>query len=94
MGKEVSDMVAANYDREGASEGHKGLMLLFGPIVGLAYVVALPFIGIGMIASLVVGRVFEAAERLFGSVVHFGWRPDEAYLAGKKKKAQGKRAKK
>jgi len=86
-------MVTANYDREGEIGSYRGLMLLLGPVMGLAYVVALPFIGIGTIASMMVGRAFEGVERLFGSVVHFGWRPDEAYLAGKKK-GEGKRKKK
>ncbi len=58
------------------------VMLLASPIIGLVYVVFLPFIGIATLAAV-------AGREVLGSVavktISFGWRPVEAYLAGKKK---------
>jgi hypothetical protein len=62
-----------------------GIMLLAGPVIGLFYVVCLPFIGIATIASLATGKVVSVALSLIGKSLSFGWRPREAYLAGKKK---------
>jgi hypothetical protein len=62
-----------------------GIMLLAGPVIGLFYVVCLPFIGIATIASLATGKVASVVLSLIGKSLSFGWRPREAYLAGKKK---------
>lgn len=60
--------------------------LLLGPILGLAYVIALPFITIATIVSLLGREIVGAALGVVRNIVSFGWRPSEAYLAGKKKK--------
>jgi hypothetical protein len=59
-------------------------VLVAGPVLGLAYAVFLPFIGIAMLLSL-------AARKLFGGLLQsayrgaaFSWKPSEAYLVGKK----------
>ncbi|OGW33103.1 MAG: hypothetical protein A2X58_13320 [Nitrospirae bacterium GWC2_56_14] len=62
-----------------------GVMLLAGPIIGLVYVLCLPFIGIATIASLAAGKVVSGLFSLIGKSLSFGWRPREAYLSGKKK---------
>ncbi len=62
-----------------------GVMLLIGPVVGLVYVLLLPFIGIGTVAMIAVRKAAGAALNLIGKSLSFGWRPKEAYLAGKKK---------
>jgi len=71
-------------------EGHKEekgiVMLLLGPIIGLVYVIGLPFIGIAMVVAFLGKKVFDGAVDLLRNVVSFGWRPSEAYLSGKKKK--------
>lgn len=61
------------------------IMLLAGPVIGLVYVICLPFIGIATIASLATGKVVSAAVSLIGKSLSFGWRPREAYFSGKKK---------
>jgi hypothetical protein len=58
------------------------VMLLASPIIGLVYVVFLPFIGIATLAA-VAGR--GVLGSVAGKTISFGWRPVEAYLAGKKK---------
>ncbi len=66
-------------------------ILLLGPIFGLAYAVSMPFIGIAMVAKVVGQKVFEVFNNIARFVVNsasFGWRPDEAYLEGKRKKAK------
>jgi hypothetical protein len=67
------------------SKGGPGLSLLLGPFVGLAYVIALPFIAIATIASLIGKKLIRGIVDLMGHLVSFGWRPTEAHLAGKKK---------
>jgi len=61
------------------------MMLLAGPVIGLFYVLTLPFIGIATIATLATGTVVSGALSLLGKSLSFGWRPREAYLSGKKK---------
>jgi len=63
-----------------------GTILLLGPIVGLAYVVFLPIIGIGTAISLIVQRTLGGIFNLGKHMISFGWRPTEAYLGGKNKK--------
>jgi hypothetical protein len=67
------------------------VMLLAGPIIGLFYVIALPFIGIATIATLAAGKVANGFLGLIGSSLSFGWRPKEAYLSGKKKNKKEKK---
>jgi hypothetical protein len=63
-----------------------GVMLLSGPVIGLLYTILMPFIGIATVATLaglkILGSVYQVAEKS----VSFGWRPNNAYLSGKKKK--------
>jgi hypothetical protein len=63
-----------------------GLVLLSGPILGLAYVVFLPIMGIVTALSLLVQKMLEGVFSLGKHIVSFGWRPSEAYLGGKNKK--------
>jgi hypothetical protein len=63
-----------------------GAILFVGPIIGLAYVVFLPIIGIGTALSLIVQKTLGGLFSLGKHIVSFGWRPAEAYLGGKKKK--------
>ncbi len=63
-----------------------GIMLLAGPIIGLLYVVLLPFIGIATVTAVAAQKVVGGAFNLIGKSLSFGWRPRTAYLAGKKKK--------
>ena len=62
-----------------------GAMLLVGPVLGLLYVVLLPFIGITTISTLLIKRIVGGTVSVLGKSLSFGWRPKEAYLAGKKK---------
>jgi hypothetical protein len=63
-----------------------GVMLLAGPIIGLLYVVLLPFIGIVTVTAVAARKVVSGALNLIGKSLSFGWRPRTAYLTGKKKK--------
>ncbi len=62
-----------------------GLTLILGPIVGLAYVIFLPFIGLALITVLGLRRLGGGLLSLVRTVAAFGWRPMEAYLSGRKK---------
>lgn len=62
-----------------------GMMLLAGPIIGLLYVISLPFIGIATFLGVLTGKVVNGMLSLIGKSLSFGWRPKEAYLSGKKK---------
>jgi hypothetical protein len=52
------------------------------PFIGLAYIVALPF----GFAYAVAKAVVEGVVELVGREAVFGWRPMEAYLAGRKRR--------
>lgn len=62
-----------------------GVMLLAGPVIGLFYVIAMPFMAVGTIVITIGGKLLSSLFNLLGSLVSFGWRPSEAHLAGKKK---------
>ncbi|MBI4690997.1 MAG: hypothetical protein HY754_12160 [Nitrospirae bacterium] len=51
------------------------------PFIGLAYIVALPFVFMFTLGTTVINGILGLA----GREASFGWRPTEAYLAGKKK---------
>lgn len=55
--------------------------VIAAPFIGLAYVVALPF----WFAYALVSAIVNGMISLVGKEAVFGWRPTEAYLAGKKK---------
>jgi hypothetical protein len=81
-------MVAHNEDD---SMGKRAVLLLVAPFVGLVYVIALPFVFIATVAALVGRKLAEGIFNLLGNLVSFSWRPDEAYLGGKKKKKDRKK---
>ncbi len=63
-----------------------GVMLLSGPVIGLFYAIAMPFLGIATVAALGVRSVLGVIYHAAAKSVSFGWRPRNAYLSGKKKK--------
>jgi len=62
-----------------------GIVLLAGPLLGLFYVIALPFMAVGTIVTLLGKKIVAGLFNLLGNLVSFGWRPSEAHLTGKKK---------
>ena len=76
-----------------------GGMIPMAFVMGFLYVLALPFIGILTLASIYIiplfglasgvlvvgGKALGAFLGVVGRTVSFGWRPSNAYLAGKKK---------
>ncbi|HWR58690.1 MAG TPA: hypothetical protein VN328_07370 [Thermodesulfovibrionales bacterium] len=67
-----------------------GIVLLAGPVIGLLYVIAMPFIAVGTIVMMIAGKLLSGLFNLLGSLVSFGWRPSEAHLTGKKGKKKEK----
>jgi hypothetical protein len=68
-------------------------VLAAGPVLGLIFAVFLPFIGIAMTLGLVVRKVAEGVASAAAGSVSFGWRPIEAYLAGRKRKKEAREKK-
>jgi hypothetical protein len=79
----------AYYEEKETGKGIASLLL--GPILGLVYVIALPFIAIATIVTLIGKKAMGGILSLMRNLVSFGWRPSEAYLAGKKKKKTTKK---
>jgi len=69
------------------------VMLMAAPVIGLLFAVFLPFIGIAMTLSLIGKKLANTVTEAAAGSMSFGWRPIEAYLAGKKRKNEA-RAKK
>ncbi|MCX7793346.1 MAG: hypothetical protein N2257_02910 [Thermodesulfovibrionales bacterium] len=77
--------------RTGYRETAKTLLkAVSAPFVALAYVIILPFTFIGALAVSAYNGLITLGSR----IAIFGWRPTEAYLAGKKKKKEKKEAEK
>jgi len=92
---DVMTGLRVDIDQEGTLPGGNGskylkapssAILLLGPILGLAYVVFLPIMGIVTALSLLVQKTLGTLFGLGKYIVSFGWRPSEAYLGGKNKK--------
>jgi hypothetical protein len=84
-------------EREGVLPGDRtamyikapsAVMLAAGPVLGLVFAVFLPLIGIVMSLALVGKKLGEAVASAAAGSVSFGWRPIEAYLAGRKRKKE------
>jgi hypothetical protein len=92
---DVMTGLRVDFDQEGTLPGGNGAtylkasssaILLLGPILGLAYVVIMPIMGIVTALTLMVQKALGGMFGLGKYIVHFGWRPSEAYLGGKNKK--------
>ena len=83
---------AVNEDTEHIrSTGYGNVMKTVGrvaaaPFIGLAYVVALPFTFIIALFAIAGKGIVELA----GGTASFGWRPSEAFLAGRQKRRKEK----
>ncbi|HEY5764396.1 MAG TPA: hypothetical protein VIS30_00070 [Candidatus Deferrimicrobiaceae bacterium] len=65
------------------------LLFPMGVVLGALYVAALPLASIGAAAAVLGKRLFgDLLSRAKGGV-SFGWRPTEAYLAGKELRREG-----
>lgn len=60
--------------------------IVTAPFIGLAYIVSLPFVFAYAILSAATAGVLN----MVGKEAAFGWRPSEAYLAGRKNKEEKK----
>ena len=61
------------------------LVLVVAPIMGLFYVMFLPFIGFAMVLGLLAKRAAMGAKKAFlalAALMHPVWRPGEAHLTG------------
>ncbi len=77
--------------REEYSIGQRVSALVLGPVIGLVYVICMPFMAIATIITLLAGQVMGGVLGLLRDLVSFGWRPSEAYLSGKKRKKRNTR---
>jgi hypothetical protein len=68
----------------------KAVMLLLGAVVGLIYVIFLPFVSVATMIVMACGKALGKLWNLAMDTVHFGWRPSETYLLGKKEKEKEK----
>ncbi len=67
------------------------LILAAGPVLGLVYAAFLPFIGIAIVMTMLVKKLFGGKAEELSKVATFNWHPSEAYLAGKpRKEKEGK----
>jgi hypothetical protein len=98
----LADGNRVDMDQEGVLPGKRNEMyikapaaaaLAAGPVIGLIFAVFLPFIGIAMTLGLVGRKIAEGVVSAAAGSVSFGWRPIEAYLAGRKRKNEAREKK-
>jgi hypothetical protein len=69
------------------------VMLMAAPVIGLVFAVFLPFIGIAMTLNLIGKKLVDGVASAAAGSMSFGWRPIEAYLAGRKRKKESRERK-
>jgi hypothetical protein len=69
------------------------VMLAAAPVLGLIFAVFLPFIGIVMSVAQAGQKLAEGVTSAAAGSTSFGWRPIEAYLAGRKRKKEAREKK-
>ena len=69
------------------------VMLMAAPVIGLVFAVFLPFIGIAMTLSLIGKKLVDGVASAAAGSMSCGWRPIEAYLAGRKQKKEAREKK-
>lgn len=62
------------------------VILAAGPVLGLIYAAFLPFIGLAIIARLVISKLFGGSAAEISRIATFNWNPAESYLAGRRQK--------
>jgi hypothetical protein len=67
---------------------HPAAILIAAPVLGLAYAIFLPFIGLAMLASVLFKKLFGGLAASAYRSAAFSWQPSEAYLAGKRRGAR------
>lgn len=65
------------------------LLLPLGVVLGALYVAALPLAALGTAAAVMGKRLFGNILARAREAVSFGWRPTEAYLAGREPRWEG-----
>ena len=95
----MADGSRVDMEQEGVLPGNRNEMYLkapvaaaiaAGPVIGLIFAVFLPFIGIAMTLGLIGRKLGEGVASAAAGSVSFGWRPIEAYLAGRKRKNEAR----
>lgn len=61
-------------------------ILALGPVLGLIYAAFLPFIGLAIIAKMLLTKLFGRTLEGLSQVAAFNWSPAQAYLAGRRQK--------
>jgi len=69
------------------------IKIILAPFAGLIFFLALPIISVCLIAYTICERVYVGARTLAGRMVYFSWRPNEAYLSGRKRKVNKNKSK-
>ena len=64
---------------------HPAAVIIAAPVLGLIYAVFLPFIGLAMLASVLLKKLFGGLAQSAYRGAAFSWQPSEAYLAGKRR---------
>ena len=98
----MADGSRVDMEQEGVLPGNRNDMYIkapvaaaiaAGPVIGLIFAVFLPFIGIVMTLGMVGRKLGEAVADAAAGSMSFGWRPIEAYLAGRKRRKEAREKK-
>jgi hypothetical protein len=70
------------------------IKIILAPFTGLVFFLALPIISVCLIAYTICERTYVGVRVAAGRMVYFSWRPNEAYLSGRKSKEKKVKEKK
>jgi hypothetical protein len=62
------------------------IKIVTAPFLGLIFFLGLPIISVSLITYTLCEKIYFGMKLVTSRMLYFAWRPNEAYLSGKKRK--------
>lgn len=69
------------------------IKIVTAPFLGLIFFLALPIISVSLIAYTLCEKIYVGLKVAANRMLYFTWRPNEAYLSGRKRKVNKNKSK-
>jgi hypothetical protein len=69
------------------------IKIVTAPFLGLIFFLALPIISVSLIAYTLCEKIYVGLKLFTNRMLYFAWRPNEAYLSGRKRNVNKNKSK-